>query len=231
MFIGHFAVAFAAKRVAPRTSVATLAAAAAFVDIVWPFFVLLGIESVRIEPGNTPFTALAFDHYPWTHSLLMGILWGAAFGFVYRWRTGYTRGAWVVAALVVSHWVLDVITHVHDLPLTPWGATRCGLELWRSIPATLAVEGALFVAGTAVYVTTTRARNRTGTFALWGFIAFLLVAYVTNIGQAPPGVVALAITALIGTAVSLAWMRWFDRNREPRLGPARAQPSAPPIAR
>ncbi|HZA52066.1 MAG TPA: hypothetical protein VE549_15075, partial [Myxococcaceae bacterium] len=61
MFIGHFAVAFAAKRVAPRTSVATLAAAAAFVDILWPVFLMLGIESVRIDPGNTPFTALVFE--------------------------------------------------------------------------------------------------------------------------------------------------------------------------
>ena len=231
MFIGHFAVAFAAKRVAPRTSVATLAAAAAFVDILWPVFLMLGIESVRIDPGNTPFTALVFESYPWTHSLLMGIVWGAVFGFVYRARTKYTRGAWVVAALVVSHWFIDWIVHVPDLTLTPWGASRNGLGLWRSIAATLAVEVPLFIAGTAVYVATTRARNRKGSIGFWGFIAFLLVAYVGNIGQAPPNVTAIAITALLGTAISLLWMWWFDRNRELRgFGAGESAAAASPTA-
>src|SRR5919106_2776987 len=98
MFIGHFAVAFAAKRIAPRTSLATLVAAAAFVDILWPIFLLLGIERVRIEPGNTAFTPLAFESYPWSHSLLMGMVWGVAFGLVYRARTKYSQGASIVGA-------------------------------------------------------------------------------------------------------------------------------------
>src|SRR5919201_732344 len=101
MFIGHFAVAFAAKRVAPRTSLATLVTAAVFVDVLWPIFLLLGIESVRIAPGHTAFTPLDFVSYPWTHSLLMGFAWGAAFGAVYVARTRYARGDWVLAALVV----------------------------------------------------------------------------------------------------------------------------------
>jgi hypothetical protein len=122
----------------------------------------------------------------------------------------------VVAALVVSHWFIDWIVHVPDLPLTPWGGARNGLGLWRSIAATVAVEVPLFIAGTAVYVATTRARNRKGSIGFWGFIAFLLVAYVGNIGQAPPNVTAIAITALLGTAISLLWMWWFDRNRELR---------------
>ena len=227
MFVGHFAVAFAAKRVAPRTSLATLVTAAVFVDVLWPIFVLLGLESVRIAPGNTAFTPLDFVSYPWTHSLLMGILWGGAFGFVYRWRTRYTRGAWVLAALVVSHWVLDFVVHVPDLPLTPWGATRCGLGLWNSVAATVAVEAALFIGGLAVYVATTRARNRIGSVAFWGFVALLLVSYVANIGQPPPNVTGLAVAALIGTAVFIAWIAWFDRNRDPRAAPLR-QPAPSP---
>jgi len=159
MFIGHFAVGFAAKRVAPRTSLATLVAAASFLDIAWPILVLVGIESVRIDPGNTAFTPLDFTSYPWTHSLVMAVLWGIAFALVYRARTGYARGAWALAALVPSHWVLDWISHRPDLPLVPGASSRYGLGLWRSVPATLAVEGAMFAAGVAVYLAATRARK------------------------------------------------------------------------
>ncbi len=231
MFIGHFAVGFAAKRAAPRTSLATLFAASAFVDILWPALVLLGIERVRIDAGNTAFTALDFVSYPWTHSLLMALLWGAAFGLAYRATGGDRRGAWVLGALVPSHWVLDWITHRPDLPLVPGGAARVGLGLWRSIPATLAVEGALFAAGVAVYLATTRARNRRGAIGFWSFVAFLVLAYVSDVGQPPPSVTAVAVVGLAGTAVLLLWSWWFDRNRALRAEPgaeALAGSSRPP---
>lgn len=215
MFIGHFAVGFAAKRVAPRTSLATLVAAASFLDIAWPILVLVGIESVRIDPGNTAFTPLDFTSYPWTHSLVMAVLWGIAFALVYRARTGYARGAWALAALVPSHWVLDWISHRPDLPLVPGASSRYGLGLWRSVPATLAVEGAMFAAGVAVYLAATRARNRRGAIGFWGFVAFLVLAYLGNLGQVPPGVTAIAVAGLLGTAISLVWLAWIERNREP----------------
>jgi len=83
LFIGHLAVGFAAKRVAPRTSLGLLIAAPLFLDLIWPLFLALGWEHVRIEPGNTAFTPLAFDHYPWSHSLLMAICWGTFVGGLY----------------------------------------------------------------------------------------------------------------------------------------------------
>src|SRR3954466_7514033 len=114
MFIGHFALALAAKRATTRTSLGTLFAAAQLADLVWPVLLLLGAETVRVDVGNTAFTPLDFVSYPWTHSLVMALLWAAGFGLVYRARTRWTRGAWVVAALVLSHWVLDLITHRPD---------------------------------------------------------------------------------------------------------------------
>src|SRR5512139_3067449 len=119
MFLGHFALGLAAKKVAPRTSLATLFAAAQLVDLVWPVLVLVGVESLRVDPGNTAFTPLDFAHYPWTHSLLMAAAWGVAFGLLYLARQGDRRGALVVAGLVVSHWVLDFVSHRPDLPLAP----------------------------------------------------------------------------------------------------------------
>ncbi len=226
MFIGHFAVGFASKRLAPRTSLAALIAAAAFIDILCPLFVLLGIEKVRIDPGNTAMTPLDFVSYPWTHSLLMSLAWGVAFGLAWRAATGDRRGAWVLAALVPSHWVLDFASHRADLPLVPGGGPRLGLGLWNSVPATLAVEGALFLLGLAVYVATTRPLNRKGTFAFWAFVVFLLVAYLGDLGQVPPGVTAVAAAGLLASAISLPWIWWFDRNRE--LRPALAASSGGP---
>jgi len=64
MFIGHFGVGFAAKRVVPRVSLGTAFLAAQWLDLLWPTFLLLGMESVRIAPGATAVTPLIFDHYP-----------------------------------------------------------------------------------------------------------------------------------------------------------------------
>lgn len=68
MFIGHFAVGFAAKKYAPRTSVAALIGAAEFTDLLWPVFILLGWEHVGIAPGDTRYTPLDFYDYPWSHT-------------------------------------------------------------------------------------------------------------------------------------------------------------------
>ena len=214
MFIGHFAVAFAAKPLVPRTSLATLMAAAQLLDLIWPVLVLLGIETVRIDPtAASPFLKLRFVHYPWTHSLLMAVVWGVAFAVAYRARTGHARGAIAVGTLVVSHWILDWLTHRPDLQLAPGVDARVGLGLWTSPAATIAVEGLLFIAGVAVYARTARARDRAGAWGLWGFVAFLLVAYAASLGGgAPPSPKVVAATALVGWAM-IPWIAWFDRHR------------------
>ena len=82
MFIGHFALGYAAKRWAPRLSLAVLFAAAIFADLLWPVLVALGIEHVRIAPGITASTPLEFLSYPYSHSLLTLTLMGALFGWL-----------------------------------------------------------------------------------------------------------------------------------------------------
>jgi membrane-bound metal-dependent hydrolase YbcI (DUF457 family) len=218
MFLGHFAAGLAAKRLAPRTSLGTLLAAAQLIDLVWPALVLAGVERVRIAPGDTAFTPLAFEHYPWTHSLLMACAWAAGFAVLYRARTGSSRGAAVVGGLVVSHWVLDLVAHRPDLPLAP-GAAMVGLGLWNSVAGTLVVEGALFAGGVLLYATGTRARNRTGAVALAALVAFLVLVYGANAaGPPPPSAQAIGAAGLL-TWLFVPWGAWIDRNREPR-GPA-----------
>jgi hypothetical protein len=217
MFLGHFALGFAAKKIEPSVSLATAIGAAQLADLVWPVFLLSGLERVAIAPGDTPVTPLRFESYPYSHSLVALILWGLAFGALHFavWRK--PRAAVLLGLLVVSHWVLDVASHRPDMPLLPWGETRLGLGLWYSVPATLVVEAALFAGGVAVYLSATRARDAVGRFALAGFVAFLGLVYVGNLfGPPPPSVVAVAWAGLLGAGLLLAWAAWVDRHRLPR---------------
>lgn len=212
MFIGHAAVALAAKPLLPRVNLAIPLAAAFWVDMVWPVFLLLGVESVRIDPGNTAFTPLDFVHYPWTHSLAAAVGWSLLFGLACL-RLG-RREALVLGLLVLSHWVLDAISHRPDLPLWPGSATLVGLELWRSVPLTLIVEGGMFAVGAWLYARSAPARDRTGTWAFRGLIAFLSLAYLGNVfGPPPPSVAAIAVAGIAGFVLFAAWAWWIDRHR------------------
>ena len=212
MFIGHFAVALAAKRAAPATSLGTLVAAAQLIDLVWPVLVLAGVEVVRIDPGNTAFTPLDFERYPFTHSAAAVLLWAAAFGLLVWWRSGSRRGALVVAGLVCSHWLLDLLTHRPDLPLWPGGA-RVGLGLWNSVPWTLGVEVTLFAAGALVYGHTTRPRDRAGRLGLYAFLAVLALIYAGNLlGPPPPSAAAIGVAGL-ALWLFVPWAAWIDRHR------------------
>lgn len=215
MFIGHFALGFAAKRVVPRVSLAMLFVAALFADILWPILVLLGIEEVRIDPGNTLVTPLDFVSYPWSHSLLLLIGWGVLVGGAYRSIAGGRRSFIVLSALVVSHWVLDWATHRPDMPLYPNGP-RYGLSLWNSVPATVAVEAALFGAGVFLYFRATRARNAVGRWAPTVLVWTLAALYVGNFfSGAPPSVDAVAIVGIMAGLLFTGWAWWADRGREP----------------
>jgi hypothetical protein len=214
MFIGHFGVGFAAKKAAPTASLGTLFIACQFADLLWPTLVLLGVERVEIDRGNTLMTPLAFLSYPYSHSLLALSGWGALFGLVYvAVRRARVSAGVTLAVVVVSHWVLDVIVHRPDVPLTVTGATRLGFGLWNSMPGTLAAELTVFGIGVIIYARTTVARDRIGSIALWSLVAFLLVVYFGNtFGPPPPSVRAVAWAAQ-SMWLLVAWAYWVDRHR------------------
>lgn len=214
MFIGHFGVAFAVKRVAPRTSLGATFVAAQLADLVWPILLLTGVEEVRIAPkDHNPFLTLDFVSYPWSHGLVPELVAGAVVAALYYAATRSGRGALVLGLLVPSHWVIDLVVHVADLPLYPGGAARFGLGLWRSPVATVIVELVVFGAGVWLYSRSTRARDRVGRYAFWALVVFLLALYGASFGPPPPTVKALAWTALIGWPLAL-WPWWVDRHRQ-----------------
>lgn len=214
MFIGHFAIGMAMKSQSPRPSLATWFVAAQFLDLLWPPLLLLGVEDVKVAPGITAFSPLDFTRYPISHSLFMALAWSGLAAAAYFLLHGDRRTAIWIGVAVASHWLLDVVTHRPDLPLLPGGdATRVGLGLWNSVPATLLVEGALFAGGSWLYLRSTRARDAQGRWGTWGLIAFLLVAYLASSSSAPPpdakaiGIAGLAMWVLVG------WAGWADSHR------------------
>ena len=216
MFIGHFAVAFASKKVAPKVSLGTLVIAAAFLDVVWPVLVLLGVERFRIVQGFTAINPFDFVYYPWSHSLLMTAVWTLLFALVYFAVRGDRAGAVWLGIAVASHWVLDFVSHRPDLRLYPGGEARLGLGLWQSVPATFAVEGLMFAAGIALYMQSTKAKDRIGTVAWWAFIALLVVLYIPGPwSPPPPSENAVAILGIIALAIFAPWAYWIDRHRPP----------------
>jgi hypothetical protein len=213
MFIGHYGVGFAGKRAAPRVSLGWWFLAVQLVDLLWPIFLLLGGEEVRIHPGDTVLTPLEFRRYPITHSLAGGVGWGLLLALVYRAFKGTRRDAVWLGCGVVSHWLLDAIVHRPDLPLFPGGATRIGLGLWNHVAATLVLELGLFFAGLALYLRITRARGVSGHVSLWSFVVVILLIYVQSLfGPPPPDERSLAWFALIGWLVP-PWGLWIDRTR------------------
>jgi len=213
MFIGHFAVGFASKRLAPQSSLVPLLVAPLLADILWPIFLLLGWEHVRIVPGITRVSSLDLYDFTLSHSLIGLIVWATLFAAIYLGITRYAAGAAVVWMAVASHWVLDWIAHRPDMPLYP-GSAKYGLGLWNSISGTIVVELAMFAGGVWLYQRTTRARDRIGRF---GFAAYVLALFILFIGDpfsGPPSSVQTVIwTAIVFTSLFLIWAWWFDRHR------------------
>jgi hypothetical protein len=228
VFIGHFGVALAAKRIAPRTSLGTLVMAAQFVDLIWPLFLLLGLERVIVAPGTTAVTPLDFISYPLSHSLLADLGWACAFAGIYRLVKHDSRGAICLWFVLISHWLLDALTHRPDLPLYPGSSTYVGLGLWDSRAGTFIVESAIFASGAMLYGKATRPRDRIGFYAFAWFIAVLFLFYLANLfGPPPPSEKAVAFGSL-GLWVFVFWAYWLDRHRLVGSPPTRADFTPPP---
>ncbi|GIV57776.1 MAG: hypothetical protein KatS3mg042_0689 [Rhodothermaceae bacterium] len=219
MFIGHFGIGMGAKAAAPRPSLGTLFLAAQFIDLLWPTLLLLGLERVEIAPGITRMTPLDFVAYPYTHSLLAVLGWGALLGGVYLWVRKDRRGALVLALAVVSHWVLDLMVHRPDLPLWP-GGPRVGMGLWNLPALAIPLELVLFGAGAWLYLTRTAPADRTGRYAAPALIAALLLIHTANLFGPPPEQVEAIAWAGHLQWLFVAWAYWADGHRQPRPRPA-----------
>jgi len=214
MFLGHFGAGFAAKKIDKSASLGTCFMAAQWIDLIWPILLLLGIEKAEINPGISEVTPLEFTYYPFTHSLFGVIVWAVVFGMIYFVIKKKSRTAIILGLLVLSHWFLDLLVHIPDLPIFPGESVKVGLGLWNSFTATIILEGLIFTLGVYFYYTATKAKNKTGSYSLIGLILFLVVMYISNlVGPPPPSVEMIGI---VGNAqwLIVLWGYWIDKNRE-----------------
>jgi membrane-bound metal-dependent hydrolase YbcI (DUF457 family) len=214
MFVGHFAIGLAAKRLAPTVSLGTLVLAAMLADLLWCIFMILGIEHVEFRPAMGAANYFAAWDIAWSHSLLMDAAWASLLTAAYFLRRRSPRGAWILFAAVVSHWLLDWIAHRPDMPLAPGIHSYFGLGLWASIPATIILEGGFWLLALVLYARTFRPKGRTGIFAYWIGAALFTLAWYGNISGPPPrDTHAAPYASLALFSLTVAWAYWMNRLR------------------
>ncbi len=212
MFTGHLAVGFAGKRIEPKISLGTWIAAALLADLLFFVFAIAGVERVGPLAGAT--TNRFVGDMPYSHSLLMDVVWAGllALGF-YLWRR-HSRGAWLLFGAVLSHWVLDVISHRPDMPLAPGATPLLGFGLWNSFPATVLVEGGAWLVAIIVYVRATKSESWVRVLVFWLGIGLWTVAWLANITAGiDPNPVRVGVNGLVFFSLAIAWAYWMNRAR------------------
>lgn len=219
MVVGHVALALAAKKKAPDLNLAWTVAAVTALDLIWPILILLGIERVTIAPGATAFTPLVFDSYPWSHSLETAFVWGFLLYLLAARLKVPKRIAILLWPLVMSHWVLDLVTHAPDLPLWLEAGPKLGLGLWNSIPGTIIVEGTMWIAGIVIYLRARPLQGMMANIAFWSFVLVLSLIWISGpFTPPPPTVTALGWFGLCGWLL-VPWAYWADRRPVPTPSP------------
>ncbi len=213
MGIGHVAVGFAAKRVVPGAPLALLLVSTVFLDVLWGGAILAGIERAHIDPTMHVAMPLRLEWLPWTHSLVTSLGWSALFAVG---AFALTR-RWLVAVVsffgVLSHWVLDAVSHTPDVPVGIHGPL-VGLGLWRWPWASVLVECLMLAGGLWLFLDATRAagsRGRTGVVILGVVLCgFAAAAYL---GPPPPSVTPLAVMNILVAGICIGLGTWLDRRR------------------
>lgn len=211
MFVGHYGVSFAAKRVAPTIPLWVLFLAVQLLDVLWAPFVMVGLEKVAIVPGITASNPLDLYYMPYSHSLIAATFWSLVGGLVWAIFAGRGRrasGALVVGLAVLSHWVLDAIVHRPDLPLYD-NAAKVGLGLWNYPVLAFLLESALMIGGLLVYLRATGARA--GPWIVFAG-ALLAVHTIAFFGAPPTSAMMAAWMALLSYLVLAAAAGWLEHR-------------------
>jgi heme/copper-type cytochrome/quinol oxidase subunit 4 len=218
MFIGHYGVSFAAKAYRASIPLWILFLAVQLVDVFWAVLVLLGIEKVRIVPGITATNPLDLYYMPYTHSLVMSLVWAGAAALVYRMlpRLNGWGSAAIVGLAVFSHWLFDLLVHRPDLPLYD-NSAKMGLGLWNYPVIAFALEVALLAIGMFLYARNTRPTRRGGGAGLIVFGLLMAAVQLTVFfGSPPKSDTEVAISALVAYVLFAAVAFWLERRRAPK---------------
>jgi hypothetical protein len=136
---------------------------------------------------------LHLEHVPLTHSLFMNLAFAScclAWGVAKK----QVKLGFLVGLALLSHWALDLLVHVPDLPLVPWGGQRVGLGLWEHVYASLALELLLVTAAYLLFRKTITAQA-TRKYADLGMLTLIVVQISYVLGPRMPSVLAMAAMA------------------------------------
>jgi len=215
MFIGHYGPALAAKAPVKTIPLWILFIAVQWLDVCWSALVLMGVEKVRIVPGFTQGSPLDLYYMPYTHGLIGSLILSFVFGviallFVHERRVAVVA---VVAGAVFSHWLLDLVVHMPDLPLFD-NSAKVGFGLWRWLWISLPLELVTLLVGAIIYVRVAPSKTRRGDVWLWAFVAAMAAVELYGaFGPMPPTPAAEAETALTAYGVLALLAGLVDRGR------------------
>src|SRR5215208_5913963 len=159
MIAGHYGLAAGVKSYAPRLPLWALTLSTFLLDVVFIFLNVAGLEYITpADPtrGNGYGNALIHAYY--THSLVGALLIAAVAGALAGSRWG-RRGGITIAAMVFSHWILDLLVHRPDLPFLPGNGGNLpllGFGLWQLPLVSALAELALVLAGAYLYYRSAR---------------------------------------------------------------------------
>ncbi len=175
---------------------------------------LAGVEQVAITTDPSSPVPLIFTEYPVSHSLLTTLAWALLFCVIYFLFKRNAKGSIMICFLVLSHWLLDLLVHVPDLPLTPFTEYKVGLGLWRHKYLELGTELLMFAIGVYMYVSSTTAKNKTGSIALWALVIFLVTVQFINVFGPPPADAEPVVYMATSQWLLVLWAYWADMNRK-----------------
>ena len=238
MFAGHIGVALAVSRVEPRINVGLFVAASLLLDLLLWLFVLLGWETVVI-PADFRQTHQPRFGFPYSHGLLFSVVWSATAGASVFWLSAGSsreklRAALLLALVVVSHWLLDVLVHRPELPVTSAGSRQLGFGLWSNMTVALAVEAALLIGGLSLFFAgcgMSRARKLVLAATSLLVLAFTVVGM--TVAPPPPSAFAMAGSSLAAILLVCVLYGWLGRgvgvpeSLKARLPSSCPNPSAP----
>ncbi|WP_353229139.1 hypothetical protein [Novosphingobium sp.] len=213
MFIGHYAPAFVASGTRNGPPLGLGLFATQLIDVAFFSFAMVGIEHYRLTPQATATNWLDLYDMPYTHSLLGASCWGLALALVALAVWHNRAMAVMIAALVVSHWLLDLLVHRPDLTLAG-GLPLLGLGLWNVPVLEKPIELAITFGSLAFYLGRTRPVARWARLVLVLLVAELLIFQAIDwfgarttqleIGQQELALFAYAAVIVTGALVGLS---------------------------
>ena len=220
MFIGHYGIAFALKKYDKKSNLGFLFIAVQLVDWALVFFILLGIEHMRIVPGFTESNSYDLYDAPYSHSLLACIIWAVGTYLVVRYlflknsdksEAEKSRTALTLGIAVISHWVLDFLVHTQELLLIPGIDFKVGLGLWNFLFISVALEFVFLLIGSLIYFKSTELESKFagkyGMFLFIGFLGFLtiMVYFMINPTNVTEAMIYLLLS-FIGLSLIAFWL-------------------------